>query len=45
LRRPEKGSGLAEVSVVTSARADVLESPLFPRLRTRLRDVCRPAGA
>jgi len=30
---------------LTKANGDVLESPLFPGLKIRLRDVFRPAGA
>jgi len=44
LRPPGKGGGLTDASVLTSARADRLESPLFPRLKIPLRDVFRRAG-
>jgi len=45
LRRPEPGAGLTDMVALTRANGDVLESPLFPGLKIRLRDVFRPAGA
>ena len=45
LRRPEPGGGFTDMVALTRANGDVLESPLFPGLKIRLRDVFRPAGA
>jgi Uma2 family endonuclease len=45
LRRPCGGAGLTDVSVLTLENGDALESPLFPTLKIRLRDVFQPAGA
>jgi Uma2 family endonuclease len=39
LRRPDVDGGLTDVSVLALAKEDVLESPLFPRLKVRLSDV------
>jgi Uma2 family endonuclease len=39
LRRPAADGGLTDVSVLALAKEDVLESPLFPKLKVRLRDV------
>jgi len=39
LRRPDVDGGLTDVSVLALAKEDVLESPLFPRLKIRLSDV------
>ena len=43
LRRPRPGAGLTDVAVHALAGQDILESPLFPGLKIRLRDVFRPA--
>ena len=45
LRRPEPGGGLTDMVALTRANGDVLESPLFPGLKIRLRDVFRRARA
>jgi len=45
LRRPGPGAGLTDMRVLALTGADVLASPLFPRLKIRLRDVFRGAGA
>jgi Uma2 family endonuclease len=44
LRRPRTGAGLTNVSVLTLEDGGVLESPLFPRLRIRLREVFPVSG-
>ena len=41
LRRPRADAGLTDVAVMTLAKDDVLESPLFPRLQISLREVFR----
>jgi len=41
LRRPRVDAGLTDVSTLTVAAGDILESPLFPGLRIPLRDVFR----
>ena len=43
LRRPRSNAGLTDVTVHALAGGDVLESPLFPGLKLRLRDVFRSA--
>jgi hypothetical protein len=43
LRRPRSAAGLTDVTVHALASDDVLESPLFPGLKLRLRDVFRSA--
>jgi Uma2 family endonuclease len=43
LRRPRPGGGLSDVVVCALAARDTLESPLFPGLKIRLRDVFGPA--
>jgi Uma2 family endonuclease len=43
LRRPRSDAGLTDVTVHALASDDVLESPLFPGLKLRLRDVFRSA--
>jgi Uma2 family endonuclease len=45
LRRPRSDAGLTDVTVRALANDDTLESPLFPGLKTRLRDVFRSARA
>ena len=45
LRRPGPGAGLTDMRVLALAGGGVLESPLFPRLTIRLRDVFRRARA
>ena len=45
LRRPRSDAGLTDVTVRAVANDDTLESPLFPRLKIRLRDIFRPARA
>jgi Uma2 family endonuclease len=41
LRRPRAGAGLTEVTVLTLAKGETLESPLFPGLQVPLREVFR----
>jgi len=41
LRRPHAGAGLTDAAVHALADDDALESPLFPGLKLRLRDVFR----
>lgn len=41
LRRPRATGGLTGVTVLTHTNQDILESPLFPRLKIRLREVFR----
>jgi Uma2 family endonuclease len=41
LRRPRAGAGLTDVTVRTAADGDLLESPLFPGLKIRLRNIFR----
>ncbi len=43
LRRPRPDAGLADVEVRALTGGGILESPLFPGLRVRLRDVFRSA--
>lgn len=43
LRRPRSDAGLTDVTVHALAGDDALESPLFPGLKLRLRDVFRSA--
>jgi Uma2 family endonuclease len=43
LRRARQGEGLSDVAVHAPAARDILESPLFPGLKLRLRDVFRSA--
>ena len=43
LRRPRPEAGLTDVTVPALASGDILESPLFPGLKLRLRDVFRSA--
>ena len=43
LRRPRSDAGLIDVTVHALAGDDALESPLFPGLKLRLRDVFRSA--
>ena len=43
LRRPRSDAGLTDVTVRALANDDTLESPLFPGLKIRLRDVFRSA--
>lgn len=45
LRRPRPAAGLTDVTVCTLADNGVAETPLFPGLKIRLRDVFRPARA
>jgi Uma2 family endonuclease len=45
LRRPGPGAGLTDMRVLAPTGAEVLESPLFPRLKIQLRDVFRRAVA
>jgi len=45
LRRPHADAGLTDVARGTAADGDTLESPLFPGLRLRLRDIFRSARA
>ena len=41
LRRPRANAGLTDVAVLTLAKGETLESPLFPGLQIPLRDVFR----
>ena len=41
LRRPRAGAGLTDVTVLTLAKGETLESPLFPGLQVPLREVFR----
>ena len=41
LRRPRSDAGLTDITVLALASDDVIESPLFPGLKLRLRDVFR----
>ena len=41
LRRPRADAGLTDVSTLTVAAGDILESPLFPGLQIPMRDVFR----
>ena len=43
LRRPRSDAGLTDVTVRALANDDTLESPLFPGLKIRLRDIFRSA--
>jgi len=43
LRRPRPDAGLTNITVLALASDDVIESPLFPGLKLRLRDVFRSA--
>ena len=43
LRRPRSDAGLTDVTVHALASGGILESPLFPGLKVRLRDVFRSA--
>ena len=43
LRRPRSDAGLTDVTVHALAGDGILESPLFPGLKLRLRDVFRSA--
>ena len=43
LRRPRSDAGLTDVTVRAVADDDTLESPLFPGLKIRLRDIFRSA--
>ena len=43
LRRPRAGAGLTDVTVHTLGDSGIVESPLFPGLKLRLRDVFLPA--
>jgi Uma2 family endonuclease len=45
LRRPRADAGLTDVTVRTAADGNILESPLFPGLKIRLRDIFRSARA
>ena len=45
LRRPDADGGLTDVSVLALAKEDVLASPLFPKLKVRLRDVFQAPAA
>jgi Uma2 family endonuclease len=41
LRRPRAGAGLTDVTVLTLAKGETIESPLFPGLQVLLREVFR----
>jgi Uma2 family endonuclease len=43
LRRPRAGAGLTDVTMQASADGAILESPLFPGLKIRLREIFRSA--
>ena len=43
LRRPRSDAALTDVTVRALANDDTLESPLFPGLKIRLRDIFRSA--
>jgi hypothetical protein len=45
LRRPRSDAGLIDATLYALVGNDVLESPLFPGLKLRLRNIFRPARA